>query len=617
MELTDTNKAMIHRFTFRFLINTEFFSYFIIIPLLFLYFMINLDITFENLILLIEILAVVIPVSMSTTYISDLVELKPIRVYFKKLIAGEVLSEDLYEHAQERFFRLPYIHAIGSLVRWVFGLLMAYIPFTLISSLTPVQVFNVWTTAVVIPPFGMVLYFYLTERFLQRYLSAGIFARLVVRKGFFGLSFRTRMIISFISIISIPLIAVVGYFLLQLERANVNWSVSYLKFGLILLFGILISSSVIYCLTASITEKVGMINEFMQRISTGDLAGERMVMAVQDDLTAVGKNVFFMRESLADIIREIKKITIQLKVSADGVSMITESFSRDTQGQAATVEEVTATIEEVSAAMDSISRSAASQMNSLGEFVRKMTELTGTIRSEAQKTSTALGLAEDITRQAKSGGESLARMKDNMGQIGERSRQMTSIISIINDISDKINLLSLNASIEAARAGDAGRGFAVVADEVSKLAETTATSVKEIGTLIQSSEQEIGYGIAMVNDVVARIGTIIDGVEMISGMVESISNFMKLQSDANEVIHHEVNEVMSQSHAIDHSIVEQKTAMGEVVRSINGINELTQKISSGSETILNNIKQNYQIANTLDTKINLFVVSQPVHPPEE
>jgi methyl-accepting chemotaxis protein len=212
-------------------------------------------------------------------------------------------------------------------------------------------------------------------------------------------------------------------------------------------------------------------------------------------------------------------------------------------------------------------------------------------------------------RQAKSGEESLGSMKENMGKIGERSRQMTSIIGIINDISDQINLLSLNAAIEAARAGDSGRGFAVVADEISKLADTTASSVKEIGGLIKSSESEIGNGISIVGDVVSRISAIIKGVETINEMVESISQFMNRQIDTNEGINVDMAGVRVQSEEIEHSIGEHKSAMADIVQSVNGINELTQKISGGSEEIDAHTKKNHEMANVLRKKVDLFTIS--------
>ena len=108
-----------------------------------------------------------------------------------------------------------------------------------------------------------------------------------------------------------------------------------------------------------------------------------------------------------------------------------------------------------------------------------------------QKTRDTSSLTESISDQARTGSKSLEDMNESITKISASSGEVKNIIGIINDISDKINLLSLNAAIEAARAGEAGRGFAVVADEISKLADQTAQSIKGISDLIRENDSEI------------------------------------------------------------------------------------------------------------------------------
>jgi len=608
MQLNEESGKAMEKFTFTFLFSTEFFSYFVIIPLMFIYFVVNLDISIVNLVLLLKVIAVVIPVSMATTFIWDLIVLSPVNKYLKLVLSGKPVPDTVNRSAVRRFFVLPYAHSIGSLLRWLIGLTMAYVPFTMMADLSRVQTINIWLTAVIIPPFGMVLYFFLTERFVQRCLNNGFFTGSDIKGAAMHINFLLRMILSISVMLGIPVVAVIGYFLLVLEKAGVSGGIDFVKLGLIVMFGMIVGASLVYGLVASIKDKVNMITMYLRRIGNGDFSAGRSIMAVVDDLTKINQDVYYMKENIAEIIREIRHNSIQLESSTDEISRITGSFSLDTQSQAATVEEITATIEEVSASMDNIAHSAQGQVGELKALMFKMNGLTEATREMNRKTAGALTLTEDISNQAGSGEESLSMMKTTMGKIGDRSKQMSSIISIINDISDKINLLSLNASIEAARAGDAGRGFAVVADEISKLADTTASSVKEISSLIASSETEIEYGIGTVNDVVEKISRITHGVSEINSMMESIFSFMNAHIESNEKINSEVNGVLVKSGEIESAIAEQKTAMGDVVRSVNSINELTQRISTGSEDIALNTKGNLQMTNILRTKVGAFIV---------
>ena len=308
-----------------------------------------------------------------------------------------------------------------------------------------------------------------------------------------------------------------------------------------------------------------MARRFINREREVELAGERASQEAEQHRAQV------------DFIRNvIRDESTSVSVSMRSINEDLASVQENTEDQASSVEEVTASVEEISAGSDNVVKGATEQDQNLGTLVHLMDELERIISDTSTLIRSALAAAEDISKSARSGGESLGVMNESMKRVNESSRQMNEIVSIINDISDRINLLALNAAIEAARAGDAGRGFAVVADEIGKLADQTATSIKDITGLIGTNEREIADGSAGVARAVDVIGTIIGDINRITQSVDAVSGNAGQQLDSYRRVRDYVGMVQNRSHEIMSAMSEQKAALDVVSQSLSSINRISQ-----------------------------------------
>jgi methyl-accepting chemotaxis protein len=283
-------------------------------------------------------------------------------------------------------------------------------------------------------------------------------------------------------------------------------------------------------------------------------------------------------------------------------------FSGNTTELSSSIEEITANIEEISGGIENITTAAGVQDTDVSSMSVKLADLAEIIKDMGESVTRSLGITSEITDKAGSGEKSLMEMEQNMARIGESSGQMKSIVGIINDISDRINLLSLNAAIEAARAGDAGRGFAVVADEISKLADQTAQSIKDIDRLIKINDGEINNGLLSVKKSVDVLGGIIHGVTEISSMMSLINEAMAAQGDVNIRANQEMQIIKTRSDDIKNSSGEQKIASEEIVRSISDITNLTQTTASGAEEMTANTEEIAAMAEKLKMSVDFFKV---------
>lgn len=297
---------------------------------------------------------------------------------------------------------------------------------------------------------------------------------------------------------------------------------------LITICGIIIAIILSTIISSNLSSPLITLTKVAKDIAEGDI--HKKIDTIRQDEIGVLQTAFNkMTENLTNIIdyqrEQIEKLLKVVKIASSGdlsVSINIESdddFGKLSQGLnqmiknlRKLVEEINITSLKVAKASSDISKIAQEQEIALGEQIlqtteiaQAMQELTQTAKQIALSSSEVKDEAEKSSNAAKDGGnavensikvmqkiqEIVSKTSSEIHSLNEYSKKIIKATDVIQHIADKINLLALNAGIEAARAGDAGRGFAVIADEIRKLAEQSSSFAEEINTLIYSISEAI------------------------------------------------------------------------------------------------------------------------------
>ena len=172
----------------------------------------------------------------------------------------------------------------------------------------------------------------------------------------------------------------------------------------------------------------------------------------------------------------------------------------------------------------------------------------------------------------------------------ETTSKMNSITELINNVANQTSLLALNASIEAARAGDAGRGFAVVATEISNLASQTTVATDDINKLIA--------------EITSQLGTVVETIEHLLKTGEDESSCANRTSESFELISGSVEKISAHSNDMNRSVNDLAKANEEIVDSIQTISAITEEVTAHANSTYSSSEQNRQIAERIHSLVN-------------
>lgn len=231
---------------------------------------------------------------------------------------------------------------------------------------------------------------------------------------------------------------------------------------------------------------------------------------------------FKIKESLLDIVDETKKVLATIQITAQEIDSGSEQMAK--------------------AAMD-LAEGSTVQSQMVQEVAEMVNKMAVSLEDKAKEAEETVKMAEGAAVVMMDGNTKMQELKEAIGEIEKCSNEIHNIIGTIEDIANQTNLLSLNASIEAARAGDAGRGFAVVAEQVKNLAEESANAAGETKKLIETTVAAVRKGISFADVTAESMNSVISKAQESIGMMnkiaielrEEVTNMYQIDSDVARV----------------------------------------------------------------------------------
>ncbi|HEY3935926.1 MAG TPA: methyl-accepting chemotaxis protein [Bryobacteraceae bacterium] len=346
------------------------------------------------------------------------------------------------------------------------------------------------------------------------------------------------------------------------------------KSGLLLslLVGVALALAAGYLLVQAINRPLSRLVAAMEVMRNGDFSQEvKVVQRGEFGVLASGLNLVV--NSLQEMIRRVQKSGLQVNTSATEIAATAqEQLSTATQ-VAATTSEIGATSKEIS----TTSKELARTIREIAAVAEQTAALAGNGQTGLNRMKTTM---QQVMEASASINARLATLSEKAGNIG-------TVVTTITKVADQTNLLSLNAAIEAEKAGDYGRGFSVVAAEIRRLADQTAVStgdieqmVKEIQSAVAAGvmgmdkfSEEVHRGDEMVRQVSDELSQIIHHVQALTPNFESVSEGMQSQSQGAQQISDALSQLSEASKQTVESLRQSNSAIGQLNDAARGLQD--------------------------------------------
>jgi twitching motility protein PilJ len=314
----------------------------------------------------------------------------------------------------------------------------------------------------------------------------------------------------------------------------------------------------------------------VSEVAAGDLTVQAEVS--QQMTGPIGEALNSMTNNLRGLIKQVKDVTFQVGASANAINDTTEQLARGSEAQSSQISLTTTAIANMAEQIQEVSENASLSAQVAGDSLNNA-------RYGTKAAQDNINAMESIRKQVQ---ETAKRIK----KLGERSQEISQIVGLIDDLSDRTGLLALNASLQASAAGESGIGFAVVAEEVERLAERSNRLTQQIAALAQTIQMETKDVVASMEETIHEV---VVGSTLADKAGQSLVEIEQVSSKLADLLR-----------SISESAHQQAKSSEDISGAMANISKVTELVQIGSNRAAGSVKMLVELSDKLRGSVAPF-----------
>lgn len=317
--------------------------------------------------------------------------------------------------------------------------------------------------------------------------------------------------------------------------------------------------------------KAEFIQDVIGLASEGDLTAEMMVFSGKENIDMVANSIAKMLESLNVLIAKVQQSGIQVTSSATEIAATAKEQEATATEQAATTNEIMNTAKQIS-----------NTSNNLLETMTEVAQVAETTANSASHSQSSLQRMESTMHQMMEATDSIS---SKLSVINEKAANINNVVTTITKVADQTNLLSLNAAIEAEKAGEYGAGFSVVATEIRRLADQTAVATWDIEQMVKEMQSAVSSGVMGMDKFTEEVRRGVEDVRSVGAQLADIIDHVQTLIPRFDMVHEGMQSQTTSASQISEAMIQLSETAQQTADSLRQSNGAIMQLKDAAQTL--------------------------------